>query len=172
MDQFNQGGNPAATPSGDKEKKKGIIKIVILVIILAALIAAVGYLGWNWWQMKQQFQKLTMPQGVQELQKKQTEETIAKVSKHIVLPQGEDPIIATVTDAAALKKESSFYELAQNNDIVIIYAKAKKAFLYDPEGDIILNVGPVITETTPTPTPTPSASESPPTSPTKTPKTS
>lgn len=160
MDQFNQDGNLAATPSGDKEKKKGIIKSVILIVILAALIAAVCYLGWNWWQMKQQFQKLIMPAGVQELQKKQTEETIAKVSKHIVLPQGEDPIIATVTDAAALKKESSFYELAQNGDIVIIYAKAKKAFLYDPEGDVILNVGPVISEATPSPSPSPSASPS------------
>lgn len=164
MNSFDQhfGKEAGANPAQVKSGKKGKVLMAIVIVILLVLITAVAYLGWNWLQMRKQLQKLTMPQGVQELQKKQNQETLDKLSKHIILPTGEDPIIATVTDAAALKKDSPFYDLAENNDIVVIYTKAKKAYLYDPEGDKILNVGPVISEdsSSPSPSPTPSSSKS------------
>jgi hypothetical protein len=161
MDSFEQNfGRNASQPVPVNTGKKRKLGTIILVIVIILLAAGVVFLGWNWWQMRKQFQKLTMPEGVQELQKKQTDETLAKVKKLIALPEGEDPIIATVTDANALKKESDFYALAENNDVVIIYTKAKKAFLYDPDKNIILNVGPVITESTPSPSVSASASAS------------
>lgn len=168
MESFNEhfGKEAGTNPVQVKTGKKGKVLIAIVIIVLVALIAAVAYLGWNWLEMRKQFQKMTMPAGIQELQKKQNQEILDKIAKHIVLPSGEEPIIATVTDAAALKKESDFYQSAKNNDIVIIYTKAKKAYLYDPDRDIILNVGPVITEESTSPvsesaTPTSSATRTP-----------
>jgi len=145
------------SPSGSN-KKKGF-KIFILVVFILILLGALGYLGYQWQSMRKELQKIKTLQGTQELQKKQTEEIINKLKAHTVLPEDEQPIIATVIDAAALKKQSSFYELAKNGDMVIIYIKAKRAYLYDPIADRVLNIGPVLTgqaaQELPQPSPSP-----------------
>lgn len=119
---------------------------LILIIATLVIVGALIYFGWSWWDLKKQVNMLLRPEGIEELQKKQTEELLNKMKEHIVLPDGEDPIIATVTDAEALKRESNFYALAKNDDVVVIYVRAKKAFLYDPFANRVLNVGPVITD--------------------------
>ena len=128
------------------EKKRITKRSVLITILIIVILGAMGGLGYSYWNMKQQFKKLQMPEGIRELQKKQTEELLNKLKVHAVVPGDEDPIIATVTDADALKKQSAFYELAKNGDSVIIYAKAKKAYLYDSTADRVLNIGPVVTE--------------------------
>ena len=119
---------------------------IILVILGLVIVGALLYFGWSWWNLKKQINTLLQPEGIEELQKKQTEELLEKMKKHIVLPDDEEPIIATVTDAEALKKESDFYALAKNDDVVVIYVRAKKAFLFDPFANRVLNVGPVVTD--------------------------
>ena len=119
---------------------------LILIIVTIVIVATLIYFGWSWWNLKKQVDTLLRPEGIEELQKKQTEELLEKMNKHIVLPDDEEPIIATVTDAEALKKESDFYALAKNDDVVVIYIRAKKAFLFDPFANRVLNVGPVITD--------------------------
>lgn len=77
---------------------------------------------------------------------KELQDTIAKVGRLIVLPTGETPALAVVNDAATLAKTQPFYKDAQNGDKVLVYFQAKKAFIYNPNRDIIVNVGPVITQ--------------------------
>lgn len=72
-------------------------------------------------------------------------ELIQKVGKLIVLPKGEEPTVATVSDPAKLK-DQVFFANAQIGDKVLIYTKARKAYLYDPEGDILLEVAPITAE--------------------------
>lgn len=69
-------------------------------------------------------------------------DVIAKVGKLVVLPEGEDPILATVTDKDALA-EQEFFARAENGDKVLIYPKARKIYLYDPEGNKLLEVAPL-----------------------------
>ena len=62
---------------------------------------------------------------------KDLEQTIKLVGKHIVLPTGEVPTMATVSDPEKLK-DQPFFEKAQVGDKVLIYQKAKKAYLFRP----------------------------------------
>lgn len=73
------------------------------------------------------------------------ESLITKVSRLIMLPPGEEPTVATVSDPAKLK-DQAFFQNAQVGDKVLIYTKARKAYLYDPEGDILLEVAPITAE--------------------------
>ncbi len=72
-----------------------------------------------------------------------TEQLLAKVGRLIVLPSGETPTIASVVDAEKLKNEQAFYRDVQNDDLVLIYPQAQKAFIYRPSTDVLVNVGPV-----------------------------
>lgn len=73
-----------------------------------------------------------------------------KVGRLMVLPEGETPTIATVSDPEALKDQEFFVE-AKVGDKVLIYSNAKKAILFDPKANKIINVAPLNTnQQTPT----------------------
>lgn len=65
-----------------------------------------------------------------------------RVSRHMVLPSDEVPALLTVTDNAKLT--SSFLKQAKNGDKVLVYQTNKKAILYRPDVDRIIDVGPVV----------------------------
>ncbi len=67
---------------------------------------------------------------------------IARVGTLIMLPSDEKPTIATVSDPEALK-DQHFFDNAKRGDKVIIYSNAKKAILYDPMANKIVNVAPI-----------------------------
>jgi hypothetical protein len=77
-----------------------------------------------------------------ELAKQQQVELEKLVGALVDLPSGETPTVATVSDSAKLK-EQAFFELAQNGDKVLIYSKAKKAYLYRPSTNKMVNIAPV-----------------------------
>lgn len=79
---------------------------------------------------------------------------VAKIGTLIELPAGEEPTIATVTDKTKLT-DQPFFASAQNGDVVLIYTHAKKAYLYRPGSNKILDVAPV---NFPTPTVIPAPS--------------
>jgi len=66
------------------------------------------------------------------------------VSELMLLPEGELPLMATVTNAEDLKKEQAFYENVMNGDKVLIYQQNQKAIIYSPSRNVIVNVGPVV----------------------------
>ncbi len=86
------------------------------------------------------------------LVKEETSKLMAKISRHIVLPEGETPTMATVTDPEKLKNQP-FFAKAKTGNKLLIYANAKKALLYDVENDKIVEVAP-ISIGTPAPKPT------------------
>jgi heme/copper-type cytochrome/quinol oxidase subunit 2 len=77
---------------------------------------------------------------------KKIEEIVEKVGKLMLLPTGEIPAIATITDADTLSKEQVFYSGSENGDILLVYKKALKAIIYRPVQNVIINVGPVNVE--------------------------
>lgn len=73
---------------------------------------------------------------------KDLEQTIKLVGKHIVLPTGEVPTMATVSDPEKLK-DQPFFINATKGDKVLIYAQSQKAILYNPTTDRIIEVAPI-----------------------------
>lgn len=67
---------------------------------------------------------------------------VQKVAALMMLPTNEDPTLATVSDSSKLK-DQPFFANAVNGDRVLIYTKAKKAILYRPATNKIIDVAPV-----------------------------
>lgn len=128
---------PQVQPMAATPDPKGKSKNLILIIILVILLAVSGGLGYLYYQERQ---KASDPLAAA------TEEAQAlkeKVGVHILLPSDEDPAIATIIDISKLKEQNpDFYANAENGDKLLVYSN--KAILYDPDGDIILNVAPII----------------------------
>lgn len=123
-----------------------------LIAVLATL-AVVGVAGGIYFYMQYQTaQRLLKNSSL--AQQQQVDQTIAKVGKLIELPTDESPTVATVADITKLKGQP-FFEHAKNGFKVLIYTKAKKAILYDPFADKIVEVAPVNIGVEPTGTPTP-----------------
>lgn len=85
------------------------------------------------------------------MDKNQIKKLIDEVGKIIILPQGEDPNVATVTDIEKLKDQPFFVD-GKNGDQVLLYTNAKKVILYDPSSKKIVNVAPLTVGNTQTPT--------------------
>ncbi|HRJ91413.1 MAG TPA: hypothetical protein PLU21_04375 [Candidatus Saccharibacteria bacterium] len=66
------------------------------------------------------------------------------VSRHMLLPGGEKPALATVTDTTKLNTE--FLKQAENGDKLLIYEKAKLVVVYRPSIDKIVTAGPISIE--------------------------
>lgn len=70
---------------------------------------------------------------------------VDEVSEVVLLPSDEEPTFATVSDVTKLS-DQEFFNNAENGDIVLIYEKAKKAFLYRPSVRQLIEIGPVTTQ--------------------------
>lgn len=66
------------------------------------------------------------------------DQIVSRLSKHILLPEGEQPTIARVVDVEQLKQKYRFYARAKNGDLLVVYGEW--AVVYDPSADIIVNV--------------------------------
>jgi hypothetical protein len=115
--------------------KKVAFKRFLFVFVIS--IAVIGLLGTYFFYSKYQ-QSLQTPKAVQV---KETDELLRKVSKHIILPS-DTPTIATVTDVKKLK-DQTFFAHAKDGDKVLIYTNERKAILYNPTLDRIVEVGPL-----------------------------
>ncbi|GIW62030.1 MAG: hypothetical protein KatS3mg089_0882 [Patescibacteria group bacterium] len=120
------------TDNGWKIKRYFLVS-VITIIILGLLVTAV-YFYYKYTQTKNLLAGSVVSNEVQQL--------LSKVGRHIDLPTGEVPIPATVSDVTQLSGNKLFAR-AKNGDRVLIYTRAKKAILYRPEIDKIIEVGPV-----------------------------
>lgn len=131
---------PQPAPAAKKKRKKSLAKRLGLsaggLILLIAALAAAFYF-YTKYQDSQD--KLKHPEKLAQVQ---TEDLVTKVSRHLQLPTDEKPTVATVSDVSKLSGQT-FFAGAQNGDKVLIYTKAKKAVLYRPGTDKVINVGPL-----------------------------
>ncbi len=110
-----------------------------LITVSAVLVVSLGasvyfYLGWQ----KEKQKSLDPTTRAQQ----EAKDLVARVSKLMELPSGEEPTVARITDPTKLASQA-FFAKAKKGDQVIIYTNAKLAILYDPEVNRILNVAPV-----------------------------
>ncbi len=111
----------------------------IVVLLFVILIGISAYYISKYNDSQKQVKKLSNPTAVQQAQNQQL---INKIGTLAVLPKGETPTIATVTDITKLS-DQPFFTNAQNGDKVLIYTQAKKAYLYRPSTNKIINIAPV-----------------------------
>ena len=113
-------------------KSRMLLNVVLLVLFAGA--AGGAFYFYN------QFNELKM--NPQKIAQAETDALLREIGKIIVLPQGEQPVVATVSDPAALAAQP-FFQNAKKGDKVLIYTDSKKAILYDPVAKRIIEVAPV-----------------------------
>ncbi len=110
-------------------KKLNVILIILLIVALSFTV----YLH----------QKNTKLQANPDaLAEEEAKDLVSEVKKYILLPKGEIPTVATVSDPEKLK-DKPFFAKAKIGDKVLLYPVAKKAFLYDPVAKKVLEVAPI-----------------------------
>ena len=161
------GGSETAKPSRRRFSLKKLFpaKLLVMLFILVAVggTIAVAKIKPEW---------LGIKANENAMSQRDVDTLVDEVGKIIKLPEGEAPTIATVTDLEKVK-DQAFFKNAQQGDKVLVYTGAKKAYLYRPSDNKIIEVGVVninnepqkgvagdsdqISVLTPTPLPTPLA---------------
>jgi hypothetical protein len=114
-------------------KQKIPYAIIVLLVLGFGAASFFGYQKYN--DLKKENQRLMNPQESANAEKTRIK---SEVEKLVETPKDEEPIIATVTDVEKLKSQP-FYADAQNGDKALFYEKAKKAILYRPSTNKIIN---------------------------------
>lgn len=105
--------------------------ISLVALLLAVVIAGVVY--FVFWR-SDSAEDAKNQQQIQDL--------VNEVGRLIDLPTNETPTIATVSNLEALKGQE-FFARAQVGDKVLIYPQARKAILYSPSKQRIIEVAPL-----------------------------
>ncbi len=111
---------------------------LIILVLLAVCAISLGTTLYFYSQYQHAQNLIKNPTAIGQ---KEVGEVTAKVSKLMKLPD-EVPTLATVTDVKQLLKEP-FFRNAQNGDKLLIYTKARKAILYRPSSNLIIETAPV-----------------------------
>lgn len=122
------GGNqpkPAAT-SGIKANK-------IAWIITGVLTIVTGFLVYQLVDMKLHPNKESAAQA---------KKIVEEVGRLVVLPEGEDPTVATVVNPEQLA-DQPFFAQAKKGYKVLIYTLSQRAILYDPDRHKVVEIAPV-----------------------------
>jgi|SRR3989338_1229129 len=116
-------------------KKKSMWPMLFGVLVVALIATTSGGVYFY-------LQNVQLKKNPQAIAQQEVKSLIDKVSRLMVLPEGETPTIATVSEPEKLK-DQPFFSKAQKGDKVLIYTNAKKAILYSPSTNKIVDVAPI-----------------------------
>ncbi len=120
-------------------KKKLLIGTVVLPFI--AGIAGGGYYFYKQYSTtKSQLEQLKS-QAPNNASAEENQKTVSQVAKLMDLPS-DQPTVATITDKEKLK-DQPFFSRADNGDKVLIFAASKKAIIYRPSTNKIVDIAPI-----------------------------
>lgn len=120
----------------EKPVKKKKIFSLSAVVIFVVVVTSLSFGGYFFYK----YQKLTANPNA--AAQKEAKDLLAKVAEIYLIPTGEEPTVATVSDPNALKNQS-FFSSSLKGDKVLIFAKAGKAVLYRPSINKIIETAPL-----------------------------
>jgi uncharacterized protein YneF (UPF0154 family) len=124
-------------------------KLILIIVVIVLVIGAVAGLFFIMDYQKKQ----TLAKNPKLAKEADTKELVEKVGKLIKLPN-ETPSIATVSDISKLQNQTLFQN-AQNGDKVLIFNQAKRAIVYRPSENVIVEIGNVVVAPESTPSGSP-----------------
>ncbi len=119
-------------------RRRPLTTFIVIVVLSATTLLSAGAAVYFYLQFQDLSKNPTKPTD------NENKNLIARVGKLMVLPVSETPTIATITDLAPFK-DQPFFANAKVGYKVIIYSISKRAILYDPVGDKIVEVAPLDT---------------------------
>ena len=121
--------------------KKLLNKPIYLISILLILSLVALWVVYSQYQ-KTQNDLAKIKNDSQAVRVEETKKLLEQVSRVMVLPSSEIPTVATITDISKLKNQP-FFAKAQNGDKLLIYTDAKRAILFRPSTNKVIDVAPV-----------------------------
>lgn len=112
--------------------KKSIIGFIIMIVVAGSLGSSAYFY--------KQYDKIKKNPNI--VAQEEAKSLTGKVGKLMVLPTDEAPSIATVVDKDKLK-DQPFFKNTLKDDKILIYTKAKKAILYRPSTNKIIEFAPL-----------------------------
>ncbi len=120
--------------------RRNMLSLQTIAVGLAVLIVIAGGAAAY---LYNEYASLTKDPTAKNQQK--IDEAVKKVSALIDVPEGEEPTLASITDAESLK-DQPFFQNAKVGDVVLLYNTARKAYLYRPSQNILVEVASLGTE--------------------------
>lgn len=120
----------------EKPSKQSLVVIIMILYMAISTFAAVYY-----YRMYTTYEA-KIPKEQKEADK-DIDKTLELVGKLMSLPN-ERPALAVVKDAEKLKEQQQFFAQAQNGDKLLIFKVARKAVLYRPSSNKIIESGPLL----------------------------
>lgn len=111
-------------------------KIIISLVVLIVLICGSFYYFYQ--------PKLNNIEKKLKDNDKRLVSIVSSLSKLMILPAGETPVLFEISDPNTLVGKDQFFKGAEKGDVLLIYQKSGKAIIYNPNKDIIVNVGPIV----------------------------
>jgi hypothetical protein len=103
-------------------------------VLLAVLIIVIGSLGFYFYN-----KATALKANPNTVAQKEATDIIERAGKLILLPQGETPVIASVTDPEKLR-DQAFFAKAKIGYKALFYQNSGRAYLYDPVANRIIAV--------------------------------
>jgi len=118
-------------------------------LLFLGIIAAIGLFSWAEMQRRDAIGRLQETEQELEKIRESTQQSASEVSQRVLnsvrqlmdVPEEPEPTVATIIDVNKLRETSDFYNNAENGDHLVI--TEKRAILFDPDRNIILDVVPV-----------------------------
>ncbi len=105
--------------------------ILFVLIVITVSIGSAFYFNW-----------FDLGLSKQEIQQNKIASVVSSIGKLMIVPKG-TPILATVKDITKLKQQQAFFKNAQNGDDLVIFPQSRRAVIYSPARNLIINVGPI-----------------------------
>jgi hypothetical protein len=106
-----------------------------LLILLVVSAAGAGYFYYRYDTVQSEYENFK--NDPRAIAREDVLALIEKVGRLTTLPEGESPTIATVNDAELLSAQP-FFKNAKVGDRILIYSESKRAILYRPDTDKII----------------------------------
>ncbi len=120
-----------------------VLKAIVWLFpsIIAIGVAVFFYIQWQ--KAQEQVQHPAVSSDIAEASREEIEDVVEELSKVVLLPEGEMPTLSTIKDKSSLTENQEFFVEAENGDYVLVYQQAKKAFLYRPSTQKLINLAPI-----------------------------